>query len=687
MGHFDKHFRVTWRDLADDGATPKSVDILAADKEQAIVVALRGAARLRNMVEIISAALVFELPANLRKVIDENEHWVWTWAEAQDMPDDRTDLAIQPNPTITPFDQVNAYMAAATEIEDVAPPIQSDDNGDRPAPPHDDSGQAGELPGGRLSSEQWQTLVDCAALQENDRDNGKRLLKWYGERLLHIGEFGWCEWLGTHWEHEQGEHAVIRCAQDVADLVMREAGMIEPSKKEKAICESADLLADVERSALSLADKAILQQAVVIKKGLATKRQSRYKFGIRSGDKSRTRAMIDQAEPHKSVTPHVLDPDAYALNVKNGTLRFSMVEDEESDHAEPRMKSAVRLDKHDPADLITKLADCEYDPAATCPIWLGDLERFQPERSMRQFLQVFMGYTALGITGEQVYAFMYGDGANWKSAFLQSIARTIGMYCKPQNYNSVSGQNMPTGDKPSPDWARLPGVRMLTIEEVPRREPIREELVKLLTSGSPLPVRHLNKGMFDLTPQFTCIMTSNAEPNIGGHDKGIWRRTLIIPWDVTIGDNEKLPFERVMALYEPERPGILNWLVHGVQLYMTHGLAPFITHRMKEFTASVRSERDSAGSFVEDMVIADVGNSITSKALYEAYVEYCERNGLFALNVTAFGKQVKRCEVGGSTMEMRKKKSHGIRKFVDVSVRKLDPLSPADGSNPDDIPF
>lgn len=570
---------------------------------------------------------------------------------------------------------VQKMMDQATEIGD------EDDSDATPHPPEDFAAYVETGPE-KLTKKQWEILRDCVNLDENDTDNAKRLLKWFGDELMHIQENGWHGWCGTHWDGEHGQHAVEKRAQMVVARIKREAALIDndPSAAE-IIAEAEKLLGEVEGNVRSLSamGKEVIAEAEAIKKALAKKRSARYQFGVRSGDRSRTMAMIGQAEPHRSVLPAVLDQEDDALNCLNGTVRVNMCEhthDKDGNaYKEPKFEAEAFLDKHNPDDLFTKVCAAAYDPSAEAPKFVGDLERFMPDKAMREFLQVAMGYVVFGWTGEQVYLFFYGDGANWKSAFLQAIARTVGTYYKPMNYTSVSGNNMPTGDKPSPDWARLSGVRMLTIEEVPRKEPIKEELVKLVTSGTPLPVRHLNKGMFDLIAKFTCIMTSNAEPSISGHDKGIWRRTMIVPWDVTIPEAERLPFDMVMAGYDAERSGILNWLIQGACKYKENGLQPYVTQRMRDFTDSVRADRDAAGSFIEDCVEHAEGEHVTAGDLYKAFYTYCKANGIDPiLNSTAFGRQVKRNDVNGTTMERRKHKVQGVRRFNDIRLHDVPDL-------------
>lgn len=451
--------------------------------------------------------------------------------------------------------------------------------------------------------------------------------------------------------------------------------MLGPNEQELAVINEAEALKEEFPRVARRPDdvKERIKQGEQIAKIVAQRKHSRYQWGVRSGDRARTKAMIDQAEPHRSVLPKQLDADDFALNTPSGTLRFTREIDTDCpDPDATRYRVRWRLDAHRREDYITKCTAAPFDPKAKAHLWLADFKRFMPDEAKREFLQVFMGYVALGVTGEQVYAFLYGDGSNWKSAFLQSIARVLGSYAKPMAFSAVSGQNTPSSDKPSPEWARLTGVRMLTIEEVPKREPLREELIKMVTSGSDMPVRHLNKDTFDLPVKFAALMTSNAEPNILSGDHGIWRRTLIVNWEVKIADEERKPFDQVMEMYEPERAGVLNWIIEGVEKYLASGLKDYITPEMRAFADSVRRDRDAVGSFIEDCVLDDEGQWVTSRELYRAFQRWCAANGVDPVpSETSFGLKVKRVPVGAVPMEKRKRSVEGIKRYVNVRLHNL----------------
>lgn len=579
-------------------------------------------------------------------------------------------------------------MAKAAPVDD-APfelygPAPDAGDGEPPHPPRDDdAGSVVEL----LTPKQWQAVQQCALLDENDADNGKRLLIHFGDQVLNVLESGWHAWVGTHWDVETGQHAVERCAQRLVYFIKREAALIEADEGEQALINRAIALKAEFPTARARGDdvKEEIKLGEQVAKAVAARRHGRYQFAVRSGDRGRTRAMIDQAEPHRTVLPKEMDVDDFVLNVKNGTLRFSREIDLDCpDPDAGRYRVTRHFEPHRPEDLITKVTTASYDPDAARERFDSDFARYMPDPAKRELLQVAMGYTALGMTGEQVFFFHYGDGSNWKSTFVQAVGRALGSYTKPMNYASISGNNAPSGDKPSPDWARLPGVRLLTIEEVPKREPLREELIKMVTSGSDMPVRHLNKGLFDMRTTFTAHMLSNGEPNITGADHGIWRRTLIVHWETKIPDEERLPFDQVMAMYEKERDGILNWVVEGIEKYLANGLKPYITPEMRAFTESVRRDRDAVGAFVEDCVLpAGEEEFVAARTLYRGFVRWCGANGVDPVpSETSFGLKVKRVPVSGTPMEKLKRSIEGMKRYYGISLHNLPPDDTQFGAPP-----
>jgi putative DNA primase/helicase len=113
------------------------------------------------------------------------------------------------------------------------------------------------------------------------------------------------------------------------------------------------------------------------------------------------------------ITSDDLDPSPWLLNVHNGTIDMK--------------KNEYR--EHRQEDMMTKIANVEYDPNADCPLWkqfIREIMDYKPE--LITFLQTAVGWALTGNTTEQTMFILYGSGANGKSTFLNTIMHLLGDY-------------------------------------------------------------------------------------------------------------------------------------------------------------------------------------------------------------------------------------------------------------------
>jgi putative DNA primase/helicase len=119
-----------------------------------------------------------------------------------------------------------------------------------------------------------------------------------------------------------------------------------------------------------------------------------------------------------------------------------------------------------------------------------------------------------------------------------------------------------SGSQPTPDLAKLPGVRYLRIGEPDKGAKLNESLIKRATGGDPIDARDLNKSFFTYFVQFKLTIACNPKPRITGTDGGIWRRVILVPWLETIPEAE---WDRELkAKLRGEGSGILNRLLEGL---------------------------------------------------------------------------------------------------------------------------
>jgi putative DNA primase/helicase len=122
--------------------------------------------------------------------------------------------------------------------------------------------------------------------------------------------------------------------------------------------------------------------------------------------------------------------------------------------------------------------------------------------ALRRFLQRYHGYALTGLTGEQCLISNYGNGANWKSTFVELVARIMGPYAQTIPFESISGDVQKSGSQASPEFARLPGARMVRASEPDHNVQFKEGLIKSLTDGEPMLTRANFKDFFEFRPDF-----------------------------------------------------------------------------------------------------------------------------------------------------------------------------------------
>lgn len=522
--------------------------------------------------------------------------------------------------------------------------------------------------GKRHSAEDIEKLKACAALDANDLGNGKRLLIWNGADIVYVGSGpGWHVWSGKHWQADIGDLMVRGLAQGISERIKDEAGWIELYPDQQSLVEKAAPLRQRPANELSPADAKAIKEADQILSILAEVKGKRRSFAITSGNAARTASMLSQAAALKFTLPDALDRDPFKLNLRNGTLRFWR--DVDNDCPDPdvlRHIGRFELLPHDREDLITRLAEVDYVNGAEATQWKAFLDRVQPSRDVQRFLQVAHGYAALiGGNDEQRMIYHFGRGANGKSAFIETIGRTLGSYRAVTSPESFSGSGQRQGNQQNSDMARLFNTRLVTVEELPRGEPLKEYLIKQFTGGSRLVARFLNREWFEFDPTFTAVMAGNDMPTISGMDLGIWRRLIIVPWRVEIPEAERKPFGELLAMFDQERSGILNWLIEGALLWLSDGLVSHIPAEIRDFTDKHREDRDVLGNFIAAYVVRDPDSKVQAKALLDAFSAYCEANGI---------KPWHQATVGNSLKAMGFEKEQG-RHVHYIGLRLVDPPS------------
>lgn len=304
------------------------------------------------------------------------------------------------------------------------------------------------------------------------------------------------------------------------------------------------------------------------------------------------------------------------LNLRNGTLDLE----------------TGQLMHHEATDLLSMLADVTYDPDADCPHFKQVLSwALPPEHAA--FLLRYLGYALLGTPREQVFAILYGAGANGKSTVINAVSHLLGDYSANVEPATLIKQK---SDKVRSDVARLQGVHLAVTSELATGEILDAPLVKRFTGDDKITARALYSAEVEYRAKFALVMTTNALPVIDGGDPALARRLVLLPFNSVVPEADRDP--NLARKLEAEASGILNLLLEGLWEYREIGLA--LPSDLKEKVAKFVVSSDMVAAFLQDETEAIAGGTVGAKALYHHYRTWCGMSGIRALSMPQFRQEM-----------------------------------------------
>jgi len=434
-----------------------------------------------------------------------------------------------------------------------------------------------------LGTAQATTVPKSDDIQFSDGWRAKQLVKSHGVDLHFCGDWDkWLIWDGKRWRTDRTLE-IMRRAKSVTVKMLRDAA--------DALESGDDVSAKFIRAQAKIADTRAKYEAMI---------------------------SLAKSEHGIAIIPESLDVDPWRLTVENGTVDLQMGE----------------LVTYQREHLITRLAPVTYDATAKCPRWMDAMNLWMDGNAeVIDFLQCAVGYSLTGRIHEQVLMILYGEGANGKTVFLETLMGMLGEYARhsePDLLIMRRHENHPTG------LADLVGARFVATTEIGEFARLHEPLVKRLTGGDKMKARYMYQNWFEFEPTHKLWIGTNHKPIIRGTDYGIWRRIRLVPFLVEISEREQIPRAILLELLRKEWPGILNWAIEGCLKWQVDGLP--MSDSIRSATQAYREQMDIVGRFIEERCELDGESQAT--ALYQAFKGWCEHGGEFAISQRVFGEKL-----------------------------------------------
>jgi putative DNA primase/helicase len=439
-----------------------------------------------------------------------------------------------------------------------------------------------------------------------DTGNAERLIARYGDRVrFNYGREKWHVWSGRHWQVDNSGEIERLAKETMRSVPFEEGASLEGDRYTELL-----------------------------------------KWAASSESNTRRQSMIRLARSEEGVPiqPVEMDANPWLLNVANGTLDLH----------------TGTLGPHERSHLITRLIDTDYTPDATCARWTAFLEQiFAGDQALIGYVQRLVGYSLTGSTREQIVIIAYGTGSNGKSTLLNVLRHLLGDYAREANSDSFMDKR---GDAIREDIADLDGARFVAASETSDGRRLSESLVKKMTGGEQLRARRLYENGIEFQPQFKLWLSTNHRPVIRGSEYAIWRRIKLIPFTVTIPDDQKDPDLGLKLMAEAQ--GILAWAVRGCLAWQSTGLRE--PAAVTNAVTAYRHDMDQLAEWIEAACVVHATVKDEPTRLYNNYSEHCKERGDTPMSMTGFGRKL-----GEKGFELRRTMNQRYR--VGIRLRGTEP--------------
>ncbi len=447
----------------------------------------------------------------------------------------------------------------------------------------------------------------------SDVGQAKVLSREYGDELKYTAATDYIRYDGEVWVEDK-QMAVGACVEFL-DLQLQDAkDSIEEAKK--ALVDAGYDEATVNQGSKALAKDiqpehlGLFYMLVGAEKYLA--------FTMKRRDYKYITSALNVAKSMLTIKVSDLDKNPVLLNTPRATYNLE--------------KGIAGEQPHDPFDLITKITECSPGDEGM-DIWLEALETFFcGDTELIEYVQKVIGLAAIGKVYEEFIIIAYGDGANGKSTFWNTIARVLGTYS-----GKISSDILTMGNKVNaqPEMAELKGKRLIIASEMQEGVRLNTAMVKQLCSTDEIQACKKYKDPFHFVPSHQVVLYTNHLPKVGANDDGIWRRLKVIPFNAKIKGNSDIK-NYADFLYEKAGSAIMKWIIEGAEKVSKTDHKVEDPKCVKDAVAAYRDDNDWLGHFLTDC--CDVGKDLEEKSgeFYQQYRAYCIQNGEYIRSTTDF---------------------------------------------------
>lgn len=306
--------------------------------------------------------------------------------------------------------------------------------------------------------------------------------------------------------------------------------------------------------------------------------------------------------------PDLPESESIMINLLSGTFEINA------------RKGETQFQPFSPDDYLTYQLPFDYAPDATCPIWQKHLDKVLPDKSSQMVLAEFIASAFIPVTVLKLekMLMLYGKGANGKSVIYTVITALF-------SERNVSQCSINEITQSNGYYRALIKDKLLNYSSELGAE-FESAIFKQMVSGEEITARspHEKPITFRCITKF--IVNANIFPRIKEHTDALFRRFIIIPFDIQIPENEQIK-DLDTQIISSELSGVFNWVLEGLhRLLKQKGFTECTAS--KKMLEKFRKDSDTVLLFLDDMGCHKHPTEyMYLQTLYEKYKEYCNEAG------------------------------------------------------------
>jgi putative DNA primase/helicase len=363
------------------------------------------------------------------------------------------------------------------------------------------------------------------------------------------------------------ENDKLRFCIDTGKWHICEGGIWKQSTNQQAVCAIEDLYQD------------LLEMAKKAPEGM---RDQYLKAARTMSDYTQSSKILSRLAGRKPMIIRLSDLDMrdYLMVVGNGAVDLRTGE----------------ITPINPKDFHSLFTTVNYVKGAKAPQWEQFLNEIFPNNpEVISFLQRAVGMSLFGNETETFFI-CYGEGANGKSVFIDTIKSVLQLYGEKAAISSFVSKTDEAG-KARSDIVRLAGRRLITASENKKAVTLDSGLIKEWTGDKDMVARALYSSEIRFEPRGTLWFLTNHKPIIDDDSEGTWRRCRMVFFDTTI-PVEKRVGHLTDIIVDAESEGVLAWAIQGAIDFYRDGLQ--VPQKVLNDTNTYKEEQLPAIQFVRE---------------------------------------------------------------------------------------